>query len=221
MKGNSYLRFGKLAPWYDTGLQLVGLPFGGEAAVREKVLGLLPLKSGNKVLEVGCGTGTVTLTLAGRVGQAGEAAGIDPSPEMLARALKKLSQNPLPQVVFLPGAGAPLPFSDAHFDALVFFLVLHEMAHDDRIDSLKEAVRVLKPGGHLLVGELARPESAAGRLLLRLMLLVEEEEATDFLRRGLTEVMTEGAGGALIEEKRTMLAMGLGQGVLYRKQKGQ
>lgn len=217
MKGKSYLRFEKLAPWYDVGLRLLGLPFGGEAAVREKVLGLLPLKTGNRVLEVGCGTGTVTLTLAERVGAAGEAVGIDPSPEMLARALRKLSQNPLPQVVFLSGAGAPLPFTDVYFDSVVFFLVLHEMAHEDRIDSLKEAVRVLKPGGHLLVGELARPESSAGRLLLRLMLLVEEEEATDFLRRGLAEVMAEGAGGALVEVKRTTLAMGLGQGVLYRK----
>ncbi|OGT96404.1 MAG: hypothetical protein A2X80_01155 [Geobacteraceae bacterium GWB2_52_12] len=217
MKGTSYLRYRRLAPWYDAGVKLLALPFGGEAALRGKVLGLLPLNPGDNVLEVGCGTGTVMLMAADLVGPGGEVVGIDPSAEMIARARRKIAKSNLSQGAVLQGAGAPLPFSDCSFNSVIFFLVLHEMVQEDRIDSLHEALRVLKPGGHLLVGDFSRPESPVGRLLQQLMLLPEEEEAADFLRRGLQTIIREGSAGALTEVKRERLVLGLLQGVLYVK----
>jgi len=215
MKGNSYLRFRKIAPFYDRGVKVLGLPLGGEAAVRRKVLDLLPLAEGDRVLEIGCGTGTVTLMAAARVGRSGRAVGVDPSAEMLARARRKVSRHEFPQVEFLLGPGAPLPFADSSFDAVILFLALHEMAHEDRVDALREGVRVLKPGGHLLVGELHGPDSPVGAALLRLLLLVEEDEARDFFDRGLAAIIAEACGTALAEVTRVTFAMGLGQGVLY------
>jgi len=87
MEGKSYLRFAKLAQFYDHGVRLLGLPLGGEKSVREKVLALLPLQQGDRVLEIGCGIGTVTLMAALRVGVSGTAVGVDPSPEMLEQGL--------------------------------------------------------------------------------------------------------------------------------------
>lgn len=216
MEGKSHLRFARLAAFYDPAVRLLGLLLGGERRVREKVLGLLPLKNGDRVLEIGCGTGTVTLMAAERVGESGEAVGIDPSPEMLARARAKLAAAPLPQVTFLEGGGDSIPFPDGYFDAVIFFLVIHEMDHRDRIDALREALRVLKPGGHVVIGELHCPDSWGGRLLLRMLLAVEEEEARDFLGRGLDAVLAEGCGGRLREAGRVVFAGGLGEGVVLR-----
>ncbi len=217
MEGKSHLRFARLAPFYDLGVRLCGLALGGERNVREKVLDLLPLNKGDRVLEMGCGTGTVALMVAHRVGDKGETVGIDPSPEMLARARTKLAAARLPQVTFLEAGGDRLPFPTGHFDAVIFFLVLHEMVHADRLASLREALRLLRPGGHVVVGELRRPESVAGRIILRALLTVEEEEARDFLDRGgLAAILTEGAGTRLREVKNVVFAGGLGQGVLLR-----
>lgn len=218
MEGKSHHRFARLAPFYDPWVRLVGLPLGGERRVREKVLDILPLGKGDRVLEIGCGTGTVTLMAAGRVGETGEAAGIDPSPEMLARARAKLAAAPLPQAAFLEGSGDALPFPDGHFDAVILFLVIHEMAHPDRIDTLREVLRVLRPGGHVAIGELRRPDSWPGRLLLRMLLAVEEEEARDFLDRGLDAILAEGCGDRLREEARVVFAGGLGEGVLLKRE---
>jgi ubiquinone/menaquinone biosynthesis C-methylase UbiE len=216
MHGTSHHRFRYLAPFYDPFLKIVSFPFGGEGRIRGAIMELVGLREGERVLEVGCGTGTVTLLAAGKVGPAGEAVGIDPVPEMLGRARAKDAPR---QARFLEGEGTPLPFPDGHFDAVIFFLVLHEMVHQDRIQALREAVRVLKPGGRLLVGELARPRSAAGRVLLAGLLVVEEQEAGDFLRRGLKSVIAEGTGGAVALEREVALAAGLLQGEVYRKVK--
>ncbi len=216
MEGKSHLRFARLAPFYDLGVRLCGLMLGGERRVREKVLDLLPLHKSDRVLEMGCGTGTVTLMVAQRTERDCETVGIDPSPEMLARARAKLAAAPIPRVTFLEAGGDRLPFPAGHFDAVIFFLALHEMVHADRLASVREALRLLKPGGHVVVGELRRPESVAGRLVLRGLLMVEEEEARDFLDRGLAAVLEEGAGKRLREVKSVVFAGGLGQGVLLR-----
>ncbi len=184
--------------------------------MREKVLDLLPLQQGDRVLEIGCGTGTVTLMAAQRVGMGGAAVGTDPSPEMMARALVKLQRKPLPQVAFLAAGGDDLPFPAGHFDAVILFLVIHEMAHADRIASLREAMRVLKPGGHVVIGELGRPDSLVGRFLLRLLLAAEEDEARDFLERGLPAILADAAGERLREVGTVVFAGGLAQGVLLR-----
>jgi ubiquinone/menaquinone biosynthesis C-methylase UbiE len=216
MEGKSHLRFARLAPFYDLGVRLCGLSLGGERRVREKVLDLLPLHKGDRVLEIGCGTGTVTLMAAHRVGETGEAVGIDPSPEMLTRARAKLAAAPLPHVSFLESGGSHLPFPANHFDAVILFLVLHEMAHSDRLASLSETLRLLRPGGHVVIGELHRPVSLAGRLLLRSLLVVEEAEARDFLDRGLPAILAEGVGNRLREVSNIVFAGGLAQGVVLR-----
>ena len=216
MEGRSHLRFAKLAPFYDHGVRLLGLAMGGERRVRERVLSLLQLQEGDRVLEIGCGTGTVTLMAALRVGVSGAAVGIDPSPEMLARALIKLKRIPLPQVAFLAAGGDDIPFPAGHFDTVILFLVIHEMAHADRIASLRETLRVLKPGGYLLIGELRQPDSLVGRCLLRLLLAVEEDEARDFLERGLNAVLADAAGERLREVGTVVFAGGMGQGILLR-----
>jgi len=62
---------------------------GKEGEMREKALRLARLSSGESVLDIGCGTGTLAIAAKRRVGESGMACGVDASPQMLARAVKK------------------------------------------------------------------------------------------------------------------------------------
>jgi ubiquinone/menaquinone biosynthesis C-methylase UbiE len=100
--------------------------------------------AGQQVLDVACGTGALTLAVAGRVLPNGAAFGLDASQEMLAVARRKPGA-----IKWYEGRAESLPFDDATFDAVVSQFGL--MFFDDRIAALREMWRVLRPGGRLAV----------------------------------------------------------------------
>src|SRR5260370_24933651 len=104
------------AALYDFALWLLSL--GRESAFREKVLRLAHLSPGEKVLDVGCGTGTLAIAAKQQVGPAGTVYGVDASPEMLARAGKKATKAGV-EIVLKNALVEALPFPDAHFDAVL------------------------------------------------------------------------------------------------------
>lgn len=97
---------------------------------------------GQRVIDVGCGTGALTLAVAKRVAPGGAAVGLDPNPDMLAVARRKGAS-----VDWRDGRAEALPFADASFDAVVSQFAM--MFFDDRVAALREAQRVLCPGGRL------------------------------------------------------------------------
>lgn len=106
------------------------------------------LPHGARVLEVGCGTGAVTRTLAAWPG-VGETIGVDPSPVFIAKA-RELAAG-LSAIAFQEADGRALPFPGHAFDAVVLHTTLCHVPHPDVM--LNEAVRVLRPGGCLVVFE--------------------------------------------------------------------
>jgi ubiquinone/menaquinone biosynthesis C-methylase UbiE len=102
------------------------------------------VRPGERVLDVACGTGALTLAVAGRVGPDGSVVGLDANPEMLAVARRKPSA-----VEWIEGRAEALPLPDAAFDAVVSQFGL--MFFDDRARALREAMRVLRRGGRLAV----------------------------------------------------------------------
>src|SRR5215216_6202878 len=118
------------------------------------------LQSGENILDVGCGTGAVTIPAKLRVGKNGGAAGIDPSAEMIAVARRKANRAGL-EIDFRIGVIESLPFPDGTFDAVTSSLMMHHLPEHLRVKGLAETFRVLKPGGRILIAEMKRPTGSA------------------------------------------------------------
>jgi len=100
--------------------------------------------SGQRVLDVACGTGVLACAAAERVGLIGTVVGLDPNPEMLAVARRKSAR-----IEWRGGRAESLPFADQSFDAVVSQFGL--MFFEDRPAALRQMMRVLRPGGRLAV----------------------------------------------------------------------
>ena len=118
---------------------------GNVEQVRDDVLHKSGIRTGMRVLELGCGTGGMTLSagLYKLVGRAGQVIATDPSVGMLARAREKLKEYPDANVQFVEAAAEDLPFEDNSFDAVVGCEFLH---FTDIPAVLREVHRVSKPG---------------------------------------------------------------------------
>jgi SAM-dependent methyltransferase len=113
------------------------------------------LRQGDRVLDVACGTGALTLAAAETVGPDGSVVGLDANPEMLAVARRKPGR-----IEWLEGTAESLPLLDEEFDAVVSQFGL--MFFDDKPRALGEMMRVLKPGGGLAVAVFDRVENSPG-----------------------------------------------------------
>ncbi len=131
--------------WYATPLGQLA-----DRVEKEALFALLPEVAGRRVLEVGCGTGNISLALAQRGAQV---VGLDVSGPMLARARAKASRADL-FPAWVRGTAGRLPFAEASFDGVLSILALDFMANREQV--IQEMVRVLRPGGFLTVAMLNR-----------------------------------------------------------------
>lgn len=113
---------------------------------------MLAPRSGERVLEIGPGTGYYTLDLAEWVGSAGTVEIFDIQQQMLDHTIGRAAGRGLGNVIPTRGDATALPYEDAGFDAVVLTTVLGEIP--DREAAAAEIARVLRPGGRLIVGEL-------------------------------------------------------------------
>lgn len=154
---------GRLVPWasfYDLTVNI--MTFGQVRRLRTITVDQALLKPGERVLDVGCGTGGVTIPAKQRVGKTGEATGIDPSLKMIAIARQKASRASL-EIDFRVGVIESLPFPDRTFDAVTSSLMMHHLPEHLRVKGLAEILRVLKPGGRILVADMMRPSGSSFR----------------------------------------------------------
>jgi demethylmenaquinone methyltransferase/2-methoxy-6-polyprenyl-1,4-benzoquinol methylase/phosphoethanolamine N-methyltransferase len=138
---------GRLIRWaslYDLTVNL--MTFGHARRLRTLTVDQAQLKPGESVLDVGCGTGAVTIPAKMSVGKTGKAAGIDPAPEMIAVARQKAKRAGL-EIDFRVGVIESLPFADNTFDAVTSSLMMHHLTDELRVKGLEEIWRTLKPGG--------------------------------------------------------------------------
>lgn len=133
---------------YDALIQITTL--GQSRRFRQRLADVIPVQPGDAVLDVGCGTGDLAFVLAERVGARGSIAGIDASPEMIARAQHKARRKRSP-IDFQVALAQALPFADQRFDHVVSSLAYHHLPDEMRRQALVNIARVLKPGGYLTI----------------------------------------------------------------------
>ena len=151
-----------VAPWYDS---LWCPAFGLGRRFRDRTVALAEFRTGDRVLDVGCGTGWLTRRAAELVGPTGTAWGIDPAPDMIRVALQETART-RNAAQFKLAAIESLPFEEAGFDIVVASLVIHHLPPALKEIGLREAHRVLKPGGRLFVAEPDRPQNRLLRIVL-------------------------------------------------------
>jgi ubiquinone/menaquinone biosynthesis C-methylase UbiE len=149
--------------FYDATVNIMTL--GQARRLRMLTVDQAQLKPGESILDVGCGTGAVTIPAKTKVGNQGSAAGIDPAPEMIAAARRKAQQARL-EIDFRVGVIESLPFQDQTFDVVTSSLMMHHLTDRLRSKGLAEIWRTLKPGGRLLIADMRRPEGSAFQKLL-------------------------------------------------------
>jgi len=119
---------------------------------RERLRSVLSPQPGERLLEIGPGTGYYTLDLAEWVGPEGRVEIFDLQQEFLDHVGRLAAERGLENVLPTQGDATALPYEDASVDAVILVAVLGEIP--DRAAALSEIRRVLKPGGRLVVGEL-------------------------------------------------------------------
>ena len=130
--------------------------------LRQRTATLARMQPGEAVLDVGCGTGTLAMEVARRVGRAGRVAGVDPGTEQIARARAKAARRHVP-IEFQIGVIEQLPFPDQTFDVVLSTLMMHHLPASLKRQGLAEIARVLKPGGRLVIADFKRKQERTGQ----------------------------------------------------------
>jgi ubiquinone/menaquinone biosynthesis C-methylase UbiE len=119
---------------------------------RARLREILEPRPGERILEVGPGTGYYTLDVAEWVKPDGEVDILDLQQEMLDHTMRRAGERGLANINPTQSDATAMPFEDAIYDAAFLVTVLGEIPDQDA--ALRELARVLKPGGRLVVGEL-------------------------------------------------------------------
>lgn len=120
-----------------------------QMAIRDAYLSALGDLTGQRILDVGCGTGVVTRELARRAGPDGKIVGVDPSPIFVEEAARLAVEHGLESIGFAVQDGRALPYPDASFDLTTAVTVLCHLP--ERAEVLRELARVIRPGGVVLL----------------------------------------------------------------------
>src|SRR6266581_8195991 len=150
---------------YDLGIWFIDtFVFRGQLQeMRQRTVTLARMQPGEQVLDVGCGTGTLAMEVARRVGRAGRVAGVDPGTQQIARARAKAARRHVP-IEFQIGVIEQLPFPDQTFDVVFSTLMIHHLPASLKRQGLAEIARVLKPGGRLVIADFKRKQERAGQV---------------------------------------------------------
>lgn len=135
-----------------------------EQVVRASAIKFGNIQSNSEILDVGCGTGTLAIQIKKEYGNEVNVYGIDPSPQMIPYAIEKAKKEQC-TISFEVQAIQSLKFPDNTFDVVFLSLVLHHIPEHHRIAGINEIMRVLKPGGRLIIVEFNAPSKRIWRFL--------------------------------------------------------
>lgn len=148
------LRFRWLTPLYDPLLRYVLR----EAEFKKALVKQAQVADGHRVLDLGCGTGTLTILIKA-LHPGAEAHGLDGDDEVLHIARVKAAEAGV-EIQWVHGLADALPYSDNSFDCVLSSLFFHHLVHSEKVRAAREVLRILRPGGHLHVADWGQPQNA-------------------------------------------------------------
>ena len=166
------LRFRFLTPLYDPLLRW-GMR---ELTFKRRLIEAAHIQSGFGVLDLGCGTGTLTVLLK-QTHPSAEIIGMDGDPIVLAIAREKATKQNV-TIPFDKGLAFQLPYSDSSFERVVSSLMFHHLTAEDKQRALGESFRVLKPGGELLIVDFTKPMNMVAWAISLVMRRMEKADAS-------------------------------------------
>lgn len=185
------LRFHFLTGLYDPVLRWTMR----EREFKGKMLLEIQAGPGHRILDIGCGTGTLTMMLK-RAFPDSTIIGVDIDPKVLALAKRKTAKARL-VVEYHEASATSLPFADGYFDSAVTSLMVHHLQRNDKQAFLAEVFRILKPGGILYLTDFGMPRTALTRATSVIVQYLEK--ASDNMK-GLIPDMMHDAGFTSIRE---------------------
>lgn len=203
------LRFRFLTPLYDPLLRW-GMR---EETFKNRLIKEARIAPDSRVLDLGCGTGTLTILIKQRQPTA-EVVGFDGDPQVLEIARAKAQQQGV-NIKLDQGMAYQLPYPNDSFDRVLSSLVLHHLTTLDRERALSEVKRVLKPGGEFWMIDFGKPHNA---LAFVISLVMRNLERTSDLIEGLLPEQLSRAGFEQVEQSERFMTL-FGTIALYRARK--
>ncbi len=203
------LRYGWLTPLYDP----IQRWLFRESTFKARLVEEARIGKSHRVLDLGCGTATLTLLVKQRHPEA-EVVGLDGDPWVLAIARAKAARASA-AIAFDQGLAFRLPYPDGSFDRVLSSLMFHHLTREHKLRAMQEVLRVLRPAGEFLLADLGKPHNPLMGLISLLMRRMEE--AADNIA-GLIPWMLVDSGFERVEEARRF-ALPYGTLSLYRAQK--
>ncbi len=182
------LRYHFLTPFYDFFIKIL-VP---ERKVKLKTVELTQALAGDRILDFGCGTGTLLLHFEKQHPDV-NLYGIDIDERMLEKAQKKL-QSVERSIQLVLYSGNELPFPDDYFDKIVSTWVFHHFTDEQKCVAMNQLFRKLKPGGTLILADWGKAKNFWMRTLFFIVQLVDNFQTTTSNVRGLLPKFIQSAG---------------------------
>ncbi|MDQ3179454.1 MAG: class I SAM-dependent methyltransferase [Acidobacteriota bacterium] len=187
------LRFEFLTRFYDPLVRIITKEFEFKRAL----LAQADLQNNQTVLDIACGTGTLSISIKCRFPKA-KVFALDADKEILQMARNKAKRYNA-KIVFEQGFSDALPFADKTFDHVFSMLAFHHLTPKRKVKTLREILRVLKSEGEFHLADYGLPRNKSQSILGRLICIIDGAETTQDNIAGRLKCLMEENGFANVE----------------------
>ena len=197
MKNENYipaLSYDWLTPFYDPVVRFTTR----EKVFKKALVAEAKIKPGHRVLDLACGTATLTILIKNTQPQAA-VIGFDGDPKILEIAKAKANDSGV-QIGFDEGMSFDLPYENESFDRIVSSLFIHHLTRGNKLKTLREVKRVLKSSGEIHIADWGLPANALMKFLSYFIKMLDGSETTADSFDGLLPKLMMDAGFGAVEE---------------------